>query len=134
MRGKLLLAGLLLTGLSACATMPSGNVADAGFNAALLNQAPPELAQAIRANPRDSDAWFQLGNGFAENDQLINAESAYREALRYGPNVKAQHNLGLVHIRLGIEALRSAAEQLPADHPTRIETRQFLALMAQAGY
>jgi len=122
--------GLLLFGLTACVTTQPNGANDNN----LLSRASPELAQSVRANPRSSEAWFQLGNGFAENDQLIDAEAAYRQALLLGPHIKAQHNLGLVHIRLGIEALRSAAKQLPADSPARAETRQFLELMAQAGY
>ena len=131
MRSKFLL-GIVVFGLSSCVTVPP-NGTNTG-NSTLLNQASPKMAQTVRANPQNSDVWFQLGNEFAEQDQLINAEAAYRQALMLGPNVKAQHNLGLVHIRLGIEALRSSAEQLPANDPTRAETRQFLKLMSQAGY
>ena len=92
------------------------------------------MAQAVKVNPNNNEAWFQVGNGFADNNQLIDAEAAYRQALMLGPHPKAQHNLGLVHIRLGIEALRSAAQQLPTEHATRIETQKFLELMSQAGY
>lgn len=131
MRNKLLLGAVVL-GLSACVTVPP-NGTNTG-NSALLSQASPKMAQTVQANPQSSDAWFQLGNEFAEQDQLINAEAAYRQSLMLGPNAKAQHNLGLVHIRLGIEALRSSAEQLPANDPARAETRQFLKLMSKAGY
>ena len=115
--------------LSACVT-PMPELTDN----VLLARTSPQLAQAVRANPSNNEVWFQLGNSFAENDQLIEAEAAYRQALMLGPHAKALHNLGLVHIRLGIEALRSSSEQLPADHPSRLETRKFLELMAEAGY
>ena len=100
----------------------------------LLAGADPELAAAVRARPDDGDAWFQLGNYYVDQDQLLEAEQAYQEALRAGPNVKAQHNLGLVQIRLGIDSLRRASEALPEDDPVRQQTRQFLQLLAEAGY
>jgi cytochrome c-type biogenesis protein CcmH/NrfG len=128
---RLVALGALGVSLSACVTAPSN---EAAHNNSLLSRATPEMAQAVQANPQSSDAWFQLGNSFAENDQLLEAEKAYQQALLYGPHVKAQHNLGLVHIRLGMEALRSASAQLPADSPTREQTRQFLELMREVGY
>ena len=103
-------------------------------HATMLARAPADLSKAVRANPNNNEAWFQLGNGLAEQDQLVDAEAAYRQALMLGPHVKALHNLGLVHIRLGIEALRSSSAQLPKDHPSREETRNFLELMSKAGF
>lgn len=127
---KVIMLTLLILSATACVTAPPP---PSGQTRLLFEEAPPALVQAIQANPNSSEAWFQLGNAYADQDKLIKAEAAYRQALVRGPHLKAQHNLGLVHIRLGVEALRSAYQQMPADHPSRQQTRQFLDLMSKAG-
>lgn len=133
MQRQYLILMVMLIAVSGCVSAPpTGPAASAQTD--WLSKAPPALAQQVRANPTSSEAWFQLGNNFADNNQLVEAERAYQQALMQGTHVKAQHNLGLVHIRLGIMALRSASEQLPANHPTRLETKRFLQYMSKAGY
>lgn len=90
---------------------------------------PATVATAAFDNPED---WFQLGNRYAEAGQLEQAEHAYRRALENGPYPKAQHNLGLVQVRLGVKALQNAREQLPAEHPAHAATREFLQLLLRS--
>lgn len=124
--------------LSACVSLPTLAPtlapADPTPSSPLLDNADPQLAAAVKAKPDDPEPWYQLANHYARKDQLIDAELSYREALQRGQHTRAQHNLGLVYIRLGIESLRKASTGLPEDHPARIETRRFLQVLAEAGY
>ncbi len=88
--------------------------------------------QLTRLQPREAGPWFELGNLYAEQGRLDAAERAYREALRRRDNARTLHNLGLVQVRLGVGALREAWERLPADDPTRQQTREFLRALLDA--
>ncbi|NJN46666.1 MAG: tetratricopeptide repeat protein [Candidatus Competibacteraceae bacterium] len=86
-----------------------------------------------RAYPETLDPWFQLGNLYAENNRLEDAQQAYRQALKYGDNPKVLHNLGLVQLQQGIATLQQARRQLPADDPIHDHTRQYLQLLLEEG-
>jgi Flp pilus assembly protein TadD len=88
----------------------------------------------IRAYPETLEPWFQLGNLYAENGRLEDAQQAYRQALKYGDNPKVLHNLGLVRLQLGIATLQQARQQLPADDPIHDHTRQYFQLLLEEGF
>jgi hypothetical protein len=81
------------------------------------------------AQPRSATPWFELGNYYVANNRLAGAEFAYREALKRNSTPKTLHNLGLVQVRLGINALNEARQGLPMDDPTLIQTRALLEAM-----
>ncbi len=83
--------------------------------------------------PRDPQPWFELGNYYAANGRLAGAEFAYREALKRENDPKVLHNLGLVQVRLGVNALSEAHRDLPPDDPAREQTRQFLRVLLEQG-
>ncbi len=83
--------------------------------------------------PTAAEPWYQLGNLYAQRDDLEAAEHAYRQALRRADRVDALHNLGLVQMRMGIQALRVADARLPADDPVRQQTRDFLRTLSTEG-
>jgi cytochrome c-type biogenesis protein CcmH/NrfG len=87
----------------------------------------------IQVQPDTIEPWFQLGNLYAENGRLEDAQQAYREALRRGDKPQVRHNLGLVQLQLGIQALREARRQLPANDPTHAAARQYLRMLSEGG-
>ncbi|MCP5419108.1 MAG: tetratricopeptide repeat protein [Gammaproteobacteria bacterium] len=87
----------------------------------------------IQAHPEAIEPWFQLGNLYAENGRLEEAQQAYRRALRQGDEPQVRHNLGLVQLQLGIRNLREARQQLPADDPAHDAARQYLQMLLQGG-
>ena len=86
------------------------------------------------AKPGDAEPWFQLGNYYAAHNRLAGAEFAYRQALKRESSPKTLHNLGLVQIRLGINALGEAHEQLPEDDPVRRQTRELIATLLKESW
>jgi cytochrome c-type biogenesis protein CcmH/NrfG len=111
--------------LSGCAVFPESSAPDSAPDA-------PEqpYLDSIAARASDPESWFRLGNRYAEQNQLEQAEQAYRRALQHNEDYSAaRHNLGLVQIRMGVEALRVAAAQLPVEHPVHAETRRFLQVI-----
>jgi Flp pilus assembly protein TadD len=97
------------------------------------NNAEAYYLALARIRPRAAKPWFQLGVLYAEQGNLAAAEQAYGEALRRRNNPETLHNLGLVQLRMGLDALREARRRLPADDPVHQETRQFLkALLEEA--
>jgi tetratricopeptide (TPR) repeat protein len=86
------------------------------------------------AEPGDAEPWFQLGNYYAARNRLAGAEFAYRQALKRESSPKTLHNLGLVQIRLGINALGEAHERLPEDDPARRQTQELIATLLKEGW
>lgn len=77
-----------------------------------------------------AEDWFARGVRAAEGGQLDAAERAFRQAYAQGAGVRALHNLGLVQVRLGVEALNEARQQLPPEHPVHAEIDEFLRTLA----
>lgn len=89
--------------------------------------------QLTRLQSNSAEAWFQLGNLYAEQGRLDSAQRAYREALRRRDDAKTLHNLGLVQVRLGIGALRESEQRLPPNDGARQETRTLLRTLLESG-
>ena len=85
-----------------------------------------------RVQPENPDPWFRLGNWYAEQNQLEQAEHAYQQALQRDEHTGALHNLGLIRIRLGVKSLQQAGQKLPEDDPTHAETKRFLQAILEA--
>lgn len=107
----LLLSGLALAGC-ARTTRDTAPAAPAGIDpAAALADAEAAYATrdwaraeagylaAVRASPRDPQAWFKLGNVYFRRGEHELAARAYEETLRVAPDhAKAWHNLGVVRL------------------------------------
>ena len=46
-----------------------------------------QLEQYLEKNPKDADAWAQLGNSFFDSNQHANAIEAYEKSLKFKPGV-----------------------------------------------
>ena len=92
---KIIIASLVLSGLSACA---GGNShAEAGFRAlqkADYAAAEPELKQALAANPGDPYATLNLGAVYQNTGRASLAVPLYREVLKTGANLYADRTAG----------------------------------------
>ncbi|PWV58504.1 tetratricopeptide repeat protein [Plasticicumulans acidivorans] len=109
-------------GLLACSSFPSVPDADTANGQATVSA----QCSALMANPvENADPWFQLGNALVELDRLDEAEFAYRKALKYSNDPRIEHNLGLLHLRLGVQSLQAAGRKLPVNDPARINARAF---------
>jgi cytochrome c-type biogenesis protein CcmH/NrfG len=91
-----------------------------------LNPTEQHYIDLAVAQPRSATPWLELGDYYVANRQLAGAEFAYREALKREPAPETLHNLGVVQIRLGIEALLQAREELPPNDQATTETRRLL--------
>jgi tetratricopeptide (TPR) repeat protein len=99
-----------------------------------LTEIHDQPVSALRCpQPEGAEPWFLLGNLYAERGRLVEAERAYRQSLKYANQPKVLHNLGLVQIRLGIDALREARRQLPSDDPVYRETLEYLESLVKGG-
>ena len=82
------------------------------------DDSPPATVQAVRG-PQTSEQWFDLGCSHEEAERYLEAERAYRQALRLsGPVAQTCFNLGNVLYALGrkgqaAERFSQAAELLP---------------------
>ncbi len=69
-----------------------------------------ELAASGSASAR---GWYRLANLEARDGDLDAALLAYRRSLEIDPDLaEARHNLGMVHLRIGADALREARPQM----------------------
>jgi tetratricopeptide (TPR) repeat protein len=76
------------------ASLTRGRRPIAGRN---IREAEKEYREAVRLNPQDEWAHFNLGNTLRDQGKLPEAEAAYRAAIRLNPdNAGAHCNLGLV--------------------------------------
>lgn len=87
---------------------------------------PANGAEAVAATA-DAATWFQRGNTAAVEGRLLDAQAAYYEALARDPaHARARYNLGLLHLRLGWEAVRRASDTLPPEANALDRTRRYL--------
>jgi len=135
-RARRLVAALLLSGLAltGCARTtrdvapavpasvdPAAALADAEAAYAARDWARAEAGYlaAVRASPRDPQAWFRLGNVYFRRGDHDLAARAYEETLRVAPgHAKAWHNLGVVRLH---QADASFAHVLDAGEPRDAE-------------
>jgi len=89
-------------------------------------QAPPDAGPPLVTRESLARQWFEIGNLYAELGDLDEAEAAYRRALELGMDQRARHNLGLVQVRMGMEALADARNEMPPDPVARRELRAYL--------
>ncbi len=95
-------------------------------------QAVSTLVNASRANPGQSALWANLGNAYAELDQLEQAARAYRRALAAAPHRgDIQLLLARVALRLGWAA--EAEDAIQAAYDQGHNSLRWLVL-AQACY
>jgi len=60
------------------------------------------LTQAVEWNPKDADAWYNLGRTKYTENRFEEAIHAFQECLKRDPkNIKAEYNLGLSYYGLG---------------------------------
>ena len=82
--------------------------------------------------PQDAEGWYRQGNALAREDRLEEARAAYVQALALDPDLaRARHNLGLVHLQLGWQALLQARRELPADDRAAAATMDYLGCLMQ---
>ena len=89
-----------------------------------------ELMKALEdetaKNPRNTQAWIQLGNEYFDSGQNENAIHAYRKALELDPtNANVWTDMGIMYRRSGnpqeaIRAFDSAIEADPKHEPSRL--------------
>ena len=108
-RWSLLLASLLLTGAAHADPVQAGNEAFwKGDHAA----ATSAWAQALDANPRSADLWYNYGCGQAAAGRLGRAIHAFEQALLLQPGHEdAAHNLDQVRDAAVAQAVDSAGDE-----------------------
>lgn len=80
-----------------------------------------ESSKGVKSEPKDADAWNNLGVSYDKLKQYDQAIQAYREALRIQPdNASALRNMGIAYGHLGryeqsIQALRESVHIQPED-------------------
>ena len=85
--------------------------------------------QALRINPKDANAWYNLGIAYANLKRYNDAIEAYRQALRINPeDADAWYNLGITYAGLkryndAIEAYRQALRINPEDAACLVQPR-----------
>lgn len=117
------IAGLTMALLLSCATTETAEdpAAAPADPSAVMRQRVDELREQARANPRDAEVYYRLGNALFDLQEYSAAKSAYEEAILRNPNYAAAYsNLGLSLRRLGeldktIEAYNVALSLAPDD-------------------
>lgn len=127
--------GLVLTAaaglLTGCASLGTGPAAEA-YQRGQWQQAARGYQAYTARNPDSASAWYRLGNARAELGELEAAEQAYRRALALDPQAaQVRHNLGLVMLQQGVEALLAARRELPAADPEAEATMRYLACLME---
>ncbi|HET9951687.1 MAG TPA: tetratricopeptide repeat protein [Candidatus Eisenbacteria bacterium] len=95
------------------------NLAAAEDEMGQLDSAFVHIRLLNRLEPRYGHGWYALGNLYVRADQPDSAVAAYREALRWMPDLaQAENNLGAVYERMGrmdeaLAAYRRALVALP---------------------
>jgi cytochrome c-type biogenesis protein CcmH/NrfG len=92
----------------------AGNVNPDAGHAGML----AKLEERVRANPRDAEAWIQIGHINFDNQQHEAAIEAYEKALAIDPtNAPVLTDLGIMYRRIGNpqEAVRRFDQAIAAD-------------------
>ena len=59
------------------------------------------LEEAVKAAPKDGDAWVVLGNLYLNAGEIEKADSAFRKGIRYAGSAEAYVGLGRVYMARG---------------------------------
>ena len=127
---RLLVVVLIMIGAVACAeeaVSPTGDPsqliteARADLDAQNVREAIAKLEEAVRLNSNSVEARYLLGNAYAQDEQLSQAERQLTEVLRLdAAHTDARSNLGVVYYRQGKlqdaeKAFRTALKDEPND-------------------
>lgn len=124
----LLVVITLVVGLLVGIIVSKGGSKGGGTAAAPQGQAPPAvdhqqtamLEGIVAKDPKNRDAWVQLGNNYFDSDQAVKAVEAYGKALELNPNdPNVLTDQGVMFRRLGwydraIENFRKANQVDPS--------------------
>jgi tetratricopeptide (TPR) repeat protein len=140
MHGARGLAAAALLVLSGCATLVDAPLepqvtavaADEAYEAGENERAVELYLAHLKDEPDDVQAWFRLGNAYTFSGNLNAATAAFRHVLALEPaHARARHNLGLIHIELGVDALLNARRELPAVDAQSAAAMQYLACVME---
>ena len=95
--------------------MLHGNLGDALFDAGRIQEAIPELREALRLYPESDDAHFYLARSLAKNRQWNEAIEHYEQTIRIRPDfMQANRELADLYVALGRqqEAIATAEKAL----------------------
>lgn len=85
-----------------------------------------------RIEPQIAKYWFRLGNIYVNTSRPDHAIKAYEQAIVVAPDHgKARHNLGMVHLRLGIYQLVHARTFLGEDSQQQTLSQLLQDLIAE---
>lgn len=111
-------------------------IATEAYDRGRLDLAEAEAGDAIRANPRETQAINQLGLVHAQRGDLAGAEVRFREALAIDPAMPlAWFNLGKIeagrgNLEVAVHLFEEGLQRMPGHLPARIE---LAGLYAQTG-
>ncbi len=89
--------------------------------------AEQDYLMVVEKDPSSFEAWFRLGNIYTRTDRPDLATRAYREALIRKPDdVRAWHNLSVIHLRQALNSLEQMQRHADPDDPMTREDRRLL--------
>jgi cytochrome c-type biogenesis protein CcmH/NrfG len=118
-------SGLVFGVYKSSSSLPTGSGANVDSNAGRADMLA-KLEERVRANPRDVEAWIQIGHINFDNQQHEAAIAAYEKALAIDPtNAPVLTDLGIMYRRTGNpqEAVRRFNQAIAAD--PRLENPRF---------
>jgi len=81
----------------------------------------------VEKDPSSFEGWFRLGNIYSRTERPDLAVRAYREALIRRPDdVKAWHNLSVIHLRQAVNSLEQLQRHADPDDPMTRADRKLL--------
>lgn len=109
--------GLVFGVYKSSSNLPAGSVGNVNPDAGRAGMLA-KLEERVRANPRDVEAWIQIGHINFDNQQHEAAIEAYEKALAIDPtNAPVLTDLGIMYRRIGNpqEAIRRFDQAIAAD-------------------
>lgn len=123
---RIVLSACIICFLAACSATPRlqfdeqiqwENQAIASYRNGDLLGAESALRQLLRANEKDAQSWFLLGNVHLREQRIEAAKNAYQQALKHQPDMReARHNLAVTHLRLATLTLIEGQQFHPDDN------------------
>jgi len=81
----------------------------------------------LQKAPGDADAWFRIGNIYANRQDAENAISAYDKSLALKPELApAWRNLAIMRLRQARQALYNSQDNLPDDDPLKENNQKII--------